>query len=118
MKNQVDKRRVDRRFVIEEWVYLKLQPYEQNTLVDRQFQNLALSTLALTKWRIQYEHQLINSSYPLDPQLHPVFHVSQLKKKLGTIGVIGTQLPVQGDVQQMELVVVLDKRTVKEGIRL
>ena len=40
MKNQADKHKVDRRFEIGDWVYLKLQPYRQNTLVDRQFQKL------------------------------------------------------------------------------
>lgn len=37
MKTQHDRHRSERKFNIGDWVYLKLQPYLQNTLRDRQF---------------------------------------------------------------------------------
>lgn len=33
MKFQADKRRTEREFVVEDWVYLRLQPYRQQSLV-------------------------------------------------------------------------------------
>lgn len=52
---------------------------------------------------------------PTESQLHPVFHVSQLKKKLGVNGEMGCQLPIQRDVHTLEPVAILDRRTVKRG---
>ena len=40
MKNQADKHRSDKQFVIGDLVYLKLQLYRQNSLVHRQFHKL------------------------------------------------------------------------------
>ena len=115
MKSQADKRRVDRQFVLGEWVYVKLQPYRQNTLVDRQFQKLSPKYFRL----FQVEDKIGKTTYrlklPADSQLHLVFHVSQLKKKVGVKRTMGTPLPVPGDVHQLEQLKVLDRRTVKRG---
>ena len=70
MKSQADKHRVDRQFVIRDWVYLKLQPYRQNTLVDKQFQKLSLMYFcpyqveerigaAVTGWNYLLDHNYI-----------------------------------------------------------
>ena len=115
MKNQADRNRVDRQFVIGDWVYLKLQPYRQNTLANRQFQKLAPRYFGL----YQVEDKIRAAAYklrlPVDSQLHPVFHVSLLKRKIGANGNIGTELPIQGDVHKMEPIAILDERTVKRG---
>ena len=115
MKSQADKRRSDRQFVIGEWVYVKLQPYRQNTLADRQVQMLSPRYFG----PYQVEDRIGEAAYrlklPFDSLLHPVFHVSQLKKKVGVNGTMGTQLPVQGNVHHLEPLKVLDRRTVKRG---
>ena len=46
-----------------------------------------------------------------------MFHVSQLKKKVGVTGLRSTQLSVQEDVHQLKPLAILDNRTVKRGNR-
>ena len=74
-------------------MYLKLQPYRQNSLVDKQFQKLAFKYFG----PYQVEDKIGSVAYklklPNKSQLHPIFHVSQLKKKLRMIETMGTQLP-------------------------
>uniref|UniRef100_A0ACD6A284 Uncharacterized protein n=1 Tax=Avena sativa TaxID=4498 RepID=A0ACD6A284_AVESA len=41
MKSQADKRRSDRRFSFGDWVFLKVQPYVQNSVADRASQKIA-----------------------------------------------------------------------------
>ncbi|XP_010507453.1 PREDICTED: uncharacterized protein LOC104784079 [Camelina sativa] len=53
MKNNADKHRRDVEFVVDLWVYLKLRPYRQHSVL------------------------------PAGSKIHPVFHVSQLKHVLG-----------------------------------
>ena len=42
MKAQVDRHRKDQQFDIGDWVYLKLQPYRKNSLVEQQYRKLAV----------------------------------------------------------------------------
>ena len=115
MTNQADKHRVDRQFEIGEWVYLKLQPYRQNSLADRQFHKLSPRYFG----PYQVEDKVGAAAYklklPAGSQLHPVFHVSQLKRKVGDKGMLGNQLPIPGDVMCLQPVAILDRRTVRRG---
>jgi hypothetical protein len=54
---------------------------------------------------------------PEGSQVHPVFHVSQLKERVGTGTVINADLPVMGSQEKLrvEPVAVLDRRIVKKG---
>ena len=115
MKSQADKHRTDRQFEVRDWVYLKLQPYRQNSLADRQFRKLAPKYFG----PYQVEDKIGEAAYklklPSDSQIHPVFHVSQLKKKVGTARVMGSQLPVYGNTPALEPVAILARRMVKRG---
>lgn len=65
-----------------DWVYLKIKPYRHTTVVVRA--NLKLSSeyygpyQVLEKGAIAYKFQL-----PLGTLIHLLFHVSQLKRRIG-----------------------------------
>lgn len=82
MKTQADKNRQERQFQVGDWVYVKLQPYVQHSVQRRVNQKLSFKYfgpyLILQKvGPVAYKLQLPSSS-----QIHPVIHVSQLKKAL------------------------------------
>ena len=83
MKNQADKSRRDVELKVGSMVYLKLQPYRQNTMGRRFCQELSakfygpymvLERVGSTAYKLQL---------PPEARIHPVFHVSQLKLALG-----------------------------------
>lgn len=82
MKSQADKHRVERSFEVGDWVYVKLQPHIQQSVQRRPHHKLSYKYfgpyLILQKiGQVAYKLQLPESS-----QIHPVIHVSQLKKAL------------------------------------
>jgi predicted amidophosphoribosyltransferase len=82
MKHQADKNRQERTFQVGDWVYVKLQPYVQQSVNRRTNHKLSFKFfgpyLILQKvGPVAYKLQL-----PASSQIHPVIHVSQLKKAL------------------------------------
>jgi hypothetical protein len=82
MKTQADKHRTERVFAEGDWVYLKLQPYRHKSLALHR--NLKLSPLFYGPFQIlsRIGSVAYKLDLPLAAHLHPVFHVSCLKKKL------------------------------------
>jgi len=116
MKHQPDKKRVDRVFEIGDLVYIKLQPYRQHTVAVRTSQKLAakffgpfpvLAKVGLVAYRLQL---------PGEAKIHPVFHVSQLKKHVGNAPVQAT-LPALNEVGEITAVpvAILDRKLGKVG---
>nr|ADB85304.1 putative retrotransposon protein [Phyllostachys edulis] len=114
MKHYADKSRTERQFQVGDMVYLKMQPYRLTAFGLRGSLKLrskfygpfrVLEKLGTVAYRLQLpEHTLI----------HPVFHVNQLKKHLGSHAVPLTGLPLVGENGKIktEPVVVLDRRIV------
>ncbi|RVW80554.1 Transposon Tf2-12 polyprotein [Vitis vinifera] len=83
MKKFADIKRTARSFNIGDLVYLRLQPYKQQSVVQRR--NLKLSPRFYGPYRVLEKIGTIAYRLELPPEakIHPVFHVSCLKEKLG-----------------------------------
>jgi hypothetical protein len=94
MKRYADKKRSERVLEVGDMVYLKMQPYRMAAFGIRQ--SIKLTSKYYGPFRIlekigalAYKIQL-----PAGVKIHPVFHVSQLKKHLGTHAVPEAGLPL------------------------
>ena len=83
MKKTADLCRSERQFQLNDWVYLKLQPYVQSSLADRSHHKLAFRFFG--PYRVIAKIGTVAYRFELPPSssIHPVFHVSQLKKAVG-----------------------------------
>jgi len=117
MKVQADEQRADRVFTPGDWVFVKLQPYRQHYVAHRSNQKLAakffgpfqiISTVGTVAYKLQP---------PSSSQIHPVFHVSQLRKQVGPKPVQSTLPDVDDQGMLMaEPVVMLDRKLAKKGL--
>lgn len=97
MRQQANRHRSEREFEVKTLVYLKLQSYKQHSVKKRWNHKLSPKFfgpfLVIARvGKVAYKMQL-----PPRSKVHPIFHVSQLKKHVGTTPVQSV-LPVV-DVQ-------------------
>lgn len=94
IKHQANKHRSEREFVVGDMVYLKLQPYRHTSLSIHDF--LKLHSKYYGPFRVL--EKIGKAAYklllPEHCQLHPVFHVSQLKQHIGPQVVPTPHLPL------------------------
>jgi ribosomal protein L21E len=114
MKHQSDKQRTEREFAVGDQVFLKLQPYAQSSVAHRASHKLSFKyfgpySIIKKIGSVAYELQL-----PLDSRIHPVFHVSQLKKFIPPTIQVQPLLPTLDDDLQVPLAV-LQHRLVQRG---
>jgi hypothetical protein len=115
MKNQADKGHTERQFQAGESVFLKLQPYVQSSLATRANQKLSFKffgpyTIVQKVGSVAYKLDL-----PAASSVHPVFHVSQLKKVVGVTAQVSQTLPP--DLPQLQIPVkILERRLVTKGV--
>ncbi|XP_019244393.1 PREDICTED: uncharacterized protein LOC109224260 [Nicotiana attenuata] len=119
MKLYADSKRSERTFEEGDWVFLKLQPYRQSTVAVQK--NLKLLAKFYGPYQIvrkigkvAYELKL-----PQNSKIHPIFHVSQLKKKVGDKTFVAQDPPFcteEGPIR-IEPLAILDRRMVKKGNR-
>lgn len=82
MKAQADKCITEREFQVGDAVFLKLQPYVQSMVASRSNQKLSFRfygpyTILERIGKVTYRLDL-----PASAKIHPVVHVSQLKKQI------------------------------------
>nr|GEU44447.1 hypothetical protein [Tanacetum cinerariifolium] len=115
MKQQADKHQTEREFSAGSWVYLKLQPYMQNSLRVNKRSKLTPKyfgpfLIVERIGKVAYRLDL-----PSDSQIHPVFHVSLLKLASGQPGKI---IPIPTESRfRLQSLKVLDHKLVKKGSR-
>ena len=96
---------------------MKLQPYRQNSLVDRQYWKLSARYFGPYRIEDRMGAVAYKLALPTGSRIHPIFHISQLKKRIGSHHLQGTQLPSYGTSPTLEPVAVLARRMVQRGNR-
>jgi hypothetical protein len=112
MKKFADLKRPDREFSIGDMVYLKLQPYRQNAFELPHHHKLMTKYYGQFKILSKVGPAAYKLQLPTSADIHPVFHVSQLKKHLGPRAVPQGNLPLvtPEGYFKLEPMVVLDTR--------
>lgn len=94
MKIQADAHRRDLEFDVGDRVFLKFQPYRLKSLASRPYEKLAPRYFGPFKVLARVGQVVYKLELPSHAAIHPVFHVSQLKRAFGTkVGM--TSLPPQ-----------------------
>ena len=84
MKRQADKHRTERSFNIGDWVFLKLQPYVQSSIVARSNNKLSFKFFSPFRILKRVGKVAYHLDLPASAAVHPVFHVSLLKRSPGS----------------------------------
>jgi len=94
IKHQADKHRVERQLEVGDMVYLKIQPYKYSSLSIHS--SLKLNSKYYGPFRVLEKIGKVAYKILLPDtcHLHPVFHVSQLKKDIGPEVVPTPDLPL------------------------
>ena len=116
MKGYADKIISERTFKVGDKVFLCLQPYKPtvSSKGNRKLSPQFFRPYKVLQWVGQVAYKL---ELPIDSKIHPIFHVSCLKKKLGEsiIPIMELLMTRKGGQLQLEPVSVLDRRGVKQN---
>ena len=116
-KMYADRNRSERTFQVGEKVYLKLQPYGQSSVANRPCPKLAYKFYGPFEVEARIGEVAYRLKLPEHSQIHPVFHVSQLKPFTPDYSPVSSDLPVQLEVDASEVFPeeILDRRLSKKG---
>jgi hypothetical protein len=117
MKKYADRRRTERSFQVGEQVLLKLQPYAQSSVANRPYPKLAFKFFGPYPVLQRIGSAAYKLDLPSDSQVHPVFHVSQLKAFNPDFSPVFHELPriAELDTGQSVPEDILDRRLVQKG---
>jgi hypothetical protein len=102
MKVQADRQHSNRQFEVGDQVLLRLQPYTQSSVAIRLYPKLAYKFFGPYRvleriLKVAYKLELLS-----DSNIHPVFHISQLKPFRPDHTSVFSMLPVTTDLQASE----------------
>jgi hypothetical protein len=114
MKASADKKRSFREFQVDELVFLKLQPYIQNSVAVRSNQKLAYKYYGPYRVLARVGKVAYRLELPAASRIHPVIHVSQLKKVIGSHVQVQSELPAADPGVQVPFKI-LQRRMIRKG---
>ena len=85
MKHYADLKSKDEAFAVGDMVYLRIQPYRQRSLAQRPFEKLAARYYGPFEILARIGQVAYKLLLPDTCHLHPVFHVSQLRRAVGSV---------------------------------
>ncbi|MCI13142.1 hypothetical protein A2U01_0034258, partial [Trifolium medium] len=119
MKKYVDASRRDVNFNVGEWVFLKLRPHRQQSVIKRIHQKLAARFYGPFQVVEKIGEVAYRLQLPAESKIHPVFHASLLKRAIGNYEVHGT-LPNDLDMAEEDdhypALVVGSRVTIRKGV--
>ncbi|RVW76748.1 Transposon Tf2-12 polyprotein [Vitis vinifera] len=119
MKHVADQKRREVEFQIGDLVLLKLHPYRQHSVFKRAHQKLANRFYGPFPVEQKLGKVAYRLSLPPEAKIHPVFHVSLLKKYVGTSLPALVDLPPISDEGQFQVTPekVVNTRWIKRGTK-
>jgi hypothetical protein len=117
MKRYADGHHSERQFHVNDWVFLKLQPYVQSSVANRSSQKLAFNFFGPYQVLERVGSVAYRLALPSSSLVHHVFHVSQLKKAVGARHSVTSSLPpasIQWSIPER----ILQRRQVSRGKKL
>ncbi|KAL0350215.1 UNVERIFIED_CONTAM: Transposon Ty3-G Gag-Pol polyprotein [Sesamum radiatum] len=113
MKTYADKKRTEREFQIGDEVFLILQPYKQTTVAMRRQLKLSAKYFGPYKVIEKIGNVAYKLALPPSSRIHPVFHVSLLKKKIGSKYFPSMNLPeFEDEVFKIYPIAILGRRLI------
>lgn len=118
MKSQEDKQRTECEFVVGDMVYMKLQPYAQMTVAKRSNHKLSFKFFGPYEILARVGKVAYKLKLPAGSQIHPVLHVSQLKKSVPPAQVAASDLSlcfITDDYSLLQPCELVGNRSIQRG---
>ena len=115
MKQQEDKKRSERAFEIGDKVYLKLQPYVQTSVAKRANHKLSFRYYGPYSIIDKINPVAYKLELPTNATVHPIFHVSLLRKALLPGTPVQQQLPAATDIPAVPVQILASRWRRKHG---